>query len=52
MKFFIIIKLKNIICNKSKNFFCKIEAYIGRKMHYFWLNDIGKYKLLVLYFKE
>lgn len=43
IKFPIIIKLKDTICNRSKFFFNNIKTYISRKMQYFWLNNIRKY---------
>lgn len=52
MKFPIIIKSKDTICDKSKNFFNKIKTYMGSKIQYFWLDDARKYQLLVLYFEK
>lgn len=52
MRFPMIMKSKDAICNKSKIFFNKIETYTGRKMQYFCLDNAGEYQLLIPYFKE
>lgn len=52
MRFPIIVKSKNVICEESKIVFNKIETYIGKKMQYFWSNNVGEYQLLVPYFEK
>lgn len=52
IRFPMIIKSKNAICDRSKIFFNNVETYRRRKMQYFWLDNIEKYQLLVPYFKE
>ena len=52
MRFLIIVKSKNVICNKSKIVFNKIKIYTGMKIQYFWSNNAKKYQLLVSYFEK
>lgn len=52
IRFPITIKSKDEICKESKVVFNKIEIYMGKKMQYFHLDDVGKYQLLVPYFNK
>lgn len=52
MRFSMIIRSKNRICEENKIVFNKIEIYIGKKMQYLHLNNVGEYQLLIPYFNK
>ena len=52
MRFSMTMKSKNVICDKSKIFFGKIETFTDRKIQYFRSDNVEEYQLFMFYFEE